>query len=1028
MINIDTGLIAALRKKRRRMRVRAGLTNNVYERAVLQASAVQIDNEIEEARVGIRPVRASSGGFEGAVIVLLCDHGEVEYADGEHCPMHCTICYLGKSKDLDGYQRNAARNVMEQIASNLKPFEATALSPARFGDEDVMLVEAPEIQQARDIAMADNLVGRTVDDYPDKHPHFIPHVAGTDDAPYFDRVGLWLGDEGREELPLGGMSAAVFDPSLHPRGRDGQFIEVGGLVKLFGFGMDENGQRTNVQNRRGRVEKIDGPDDIWVQEPDGGPRYKVRSSQVERLPEPKAYLNDVPGTSRSVEIWGADKEPLAVGGEVEVSGLHGFQHGQRGDPVVKGEIAAIAPADGTHLGDSVITVKVTDSRWDPAQFGATIDVRPSQVAKPGFSKKQGGMPPVSKPPKAPKATDPQYVDTGIPPPRHGLPEMVADPDGPNFAPLQTPAEWEQMTPDARKQWVQDKMEADLSAWRGKPVIFDVKQYDSGIALNLANTWRELANWDPATARRIDDFVPEGMWGGAIAVAHPGTEHPGGIGPVTKEIQIAFNPMYFRSMKPSNEEYASDQKMTSHGSLSWSMSSKYNDPTLTLVHEFSHQRQFRYLNESMTDVGSAWSPVVMDDGFGMFPDSSNWTRTQELRYAIPKLTPTKYGHSKTSEGYAEAWTARLTGDSSDALDSALDEWGNLMGLSEHLPPDRYTSTTSYADLTPDQRDQFWAHNGPYLDLPGMRDHYPEAAETYDQWRTGQAVDAGVELGEAPAPPGAPSPDSPALMQTINTPGPAAIGTEGGYWDMSGDEPRLVQDHDALVRDALWSMKGDWTNVMIHMAHERRGDPQPDSGSGKIMRAQAKALMDELATNSRPNPMRLYRGATQTPTGLRAWSQNRRTANRFAKLSGGQVYVLEPGEGRGIRIADYINSGRDQEEQEWIIDSDQGEAPAATPPAAVASALTAQGDDMTSFAIPMCYSCSHLHDTVEMQCDAYPAGIPDEILESRVDHRQPYTGDQDIQFEQNPGMPEPDFVRLGFDQEQPTGAAPAGTVPY
>ena len=85
-------------------------------------------------------------------------------------------------------------------------------------------------------------------------------------------------------------------------------------------------------------------------------------------------------------------------------------------------------------------------------------------------------------------------------------------------------------------------------------------------------------------------------------------------------------------------------------------------------------------------------------------------------------------------------------------------------------------------------------------------------------------------------------------------------------------------------------------------------------------------------------------------------------------------------------------------------------------------------MTSFAIPMCYSCSHLHDTVEMQCDAYPAGIPDEILESRVDHRQPYTGDQDIQFEQNPGMPEPDFVRLGFDQEQPTGAAPAGTVPY
>lgn len=75
-------------------------------------------------------------------------------------------------------------------------------------------------------------------------------------------------------------------------------------------------------------------------------------------------------------------------------------------------------------------------------------------------------------------------------------------------------------------------------------------------------------------------------------------------------------------------------------------------------------------------------------------------------------------------------------------------------------------------------------------------------------------------------------------------------------------------------------------------------------------------------------------------------------------------------------------------------------------------------MTSVAVPMCYSCVHLDPAEEdMVCAAYPAGIPDAILDSQADHRLPYTGDNDIQFAQDPETPEPDWEMLGFSAPAP-----------
>ena len=47
---------------------------------------------------------------------------------------------------------------------------------------------------------------------------------------------------------------------------------------------------------------------------------------------------------------------------------------------------------------------------------------------------------------------------------------------------------------------------------------------------------------------------------------------------------------------------------------------------------------------------------------------------------------------------------------------------------------------------------------------------------------------------------------------------------------------------------------------------------------------------------------------------------------------------------------------------------------------------------------CMSCRHYHQEASMDsCDAFPDGIPSEILDKTLDHRKPYPGDQGIRWE-------------------------------
>mgnify|MGYP001575305508 CR=1 FL=1 len=49
-------------------------------------------------------------------------------------------------------------------------------------------------------------------------------------------------------------------------------------------------------------------------------------------------------------------------------------------------------------------------------------------------------------------------------------------------------------------------------------------------------------------------------------------------------------------------------------------------------------------------------------------------------------------------------------------------------------------------------------------------------------------------------------------------------------------------------------------------------------------------------------------------------------------------------------------------------------------------------------PICLDCKHLRESkVGILCDAFPDGIPKPIILTEVEHRQPYPGDQGIQYE-------------------------------
>ena len=130
-------------------------------------------------------------------------------------------------------------------------------------------------------------------------------------------------------------------------------------------------------------------------------------------------------------------------------------------------------------------------------------------------------------------------------------------------------------------------------------------------------------------------------------------------------------------------------------------------------------------------------------------------------------------------------------------------------------------------------------------------------------------------------------------------------------------RWAQQHDALLLAALRRWVGSPEDARLHIADLLK-NPSLDapSGSGKRFRAEAAALLWELKNRSKTNSMILYRGAGEfIHGGVMSWSDSSRVAKGFAAQNAGRLHQAAPGTLTGIRIADYLDDSRG--EQEWII---------------------------------------------------------------------------------------------------------------
>ena len=117
------------------------------------------------------------------------------------------------------------------------------------------------------------------------------------------------------------------------------------------------------------------------------------------------------------------------------------------------------------------------------------------------------------------------------------------------------------------------------------------------------------------------------------------------------------------------------------------------------------------------------------------------------------------------------------------------------------------------------------------------------------------------------------------------------------------------HQELLRKAIRSWEGSPNTMRIHM--------QALAEKGRLRRndaARAAALKWELEHNATTNPAALYRGGGAKT--MSSWSENRRVAERFAKLGGTRVTVAPKGTALGLRLSKYAAPGFPRE-KEWIV---------------------------------------------------------------------------------------------------------------
>lgn len=128
----------------------------------------------------------------------------------------------------------------------------------------------------------------------------------------------------------------------------------------------------------------------------------------------------------------------------------------------------------------------------------------------------------------------------------------------------------------------------------------------------------------------------------------------------------------------------------------------------------------------------------------------------------------------------------------------------------------------------------------------------------------------------------------------------------------------QDDASLLKDAVERWKGTPGGLKTQMKKELDGEPEPNSGPTKQIRAQARAILKAVINEGIPAP-RLYRGDNKPPSEnssiLLGWTSDIAVAKKWAKKYNGKVYTLDGAIGTPIDSVPGVK--QPFVEKEWIV---------------------------------------------------------------------------------------------------------------
>lgn len=271
-------------------------------------------------------------------------------------PLHMTVFYFGDATELSEEAHDGVLELLSDAATSHHPGPSgTVNGYARLGKDNalVALVESQTLSVLRDLLSQTSLVSTLLAGV-EQYPQWIPHITlgyGDQVPPQdqldalvgqwvtFESLALWWGDE-QNALPFGGgdesddesddeddlaelnamldpahgfdeddyddeLTAAAFASALHPRGRDGKFIEKFGVVKWL-----DNLGRWNYGKVQNIVDEGNGVSDVQVRRSDlsGNPLepgeleiLHLKPKQLYAAPKPKASLKIADGTKTGAQ-------------------------------------------------------------------------------------------------------------------------------------------------------------------------------------------------------------------------------------------------------------------------------------------------------------------------------------------------------------------------------------------------------------------------------------------------------------------------------------------------------------------------------------------------------------------------------------------------------------------------------------------------------------------------------------------------------------------------------------------------------